>query len=124
MLLCLSAGASRFLGRYHLVIDGHSQVVAGASYADVHFWIPAYNLMVVCWSAAAVILLAAACATRIRIWLLMRPSHWLVPCALFAALYIAAATVPPAVERIYVGPNQITLEQPYLLRSIAGTREA
>jgi uncharacterized protein len=123
MLLCLSSGASVFLERYHLVIDGHSQVVAGASFADVHFWIPAYNVMVICWFAATFILMAAACVTRIRIWLLMRTSHWVVPCGLFVAIYLGAIIIPPAVERLYVGPNQITLEQPYLLRSIAGTRE-
>ena len=54
----------------------------------------------------------------------MRPSRWLIPCGLFAVLYFAASIVPEAIERLYVGPNQITLEQPYLLRSIAGTREA
>ena len=32
--------------------------------------------------------------------------------------------VPTAIEDLYVGPNQITLELPYLLRSIAGTRQA
>ena len=123
MLLCLSSGASVFLERYHLIIDGHSQVVAGASFADVHFWIPAYDLMVVCWFAAALVLMAAAWVTRIRTWLLMRPSHWVVPSGLFVAIYLGALIVPHAVERLYVGPNQITLEQPYLLRSIAGTRE-
>src|ERR1035437_1873063 len=123
-LLCFASGVSRFLGRYHLIIDGHSQVVAGGSYADVNFWIPGYDVIMVCWVAAAFILMAAACATRIRSWLLKRPSHWVIPCGLFAALYLGAAIVPPAVERLYVGPNQITLEQPYLLRSIAGTRQA
>ena len=54
----------------------------------------------------------------------MRPAHWVIPCGLFATLYVGAVIVPPAVEHLYVGPNQITLEQPYLLRSIAGTREA
>src|ERR1700757_2047804 len=54
---------------------------------------------------------------------LVPPSHWVIPCGLFAAFYLGAVAVPPAVERLYVGPNQITLEQPYLLRSIAGTRE-
>ena len=124
MLLCLSSGASRFLDRYHLIIDGHSQVVAGASFADLHFWIPAYNVIVADWIGAAFILLAAACVTPIRTWFLTRPSHWIVLCGLFAALYLGAVILPPAVERLYVGPNQITLEQPYLLRSIAGTREA
>jgi uncharacterized protein len=123
-LLCFAAGVSRFLGRYYLIIAGHSQVVAGGSYADVNFWIPAYEVVMVCWFAAAFILLAAACVTRFRNWLLMRPSRWVVPCALFAFIYLGAAIVPAVVERLYVGPNQITLEQPYLLRSIAGTREA
>ena len=123
-LLCFASGVSRFLGRYYLIIDGHSQVVAGGSYTDVNFWIPAYDVVMVCWIAAAFILMAAACVTRIRIWLMMRPSHWVVPCGLFAALYFGAAIVPAAIERLYVGPNQITLEQPYLLRSITGTREA
>jgi uncharacterized protein len=123
-LLCLASGVSRFLDRYYLVVDGHSQVVAGGSFADVHFWIPAYNLVAVCWIVAALILMAAACATRIRLWFLMRPSRWLVPSGLFAILYLGAVLVPGAVERLYVGPNQITLEQPYLVRSIAGTREA
>jgi len=121
-LLCLAWSVSSFLGRYHLIINGHSQVVAGGSFADVNFWIPAYDVTIVCWVAAAIVL--AACLTRIRSWLLEQPSRWVIPCGLFAALYLAAAAVPPAVERLYVGPNQITLEQPYLLRSIAGTREA
>ncbi len=123
-LLCLAWSVSRFLGRYHLIIDGHSQVVAGGSFADVNFWIPAYDVIMVCWVAAAIVLMSAACVTRVRGWLLERPSHWVIPCGLFVALYLGAAIVPPAVERLYVGPNQITLEQPYLLRSIAGTREA
>jgi len=124
VLLCLASGVSRFLDRYHLVIDGHSPVVAGGSYTDVNFWIPAYNIVTAGWVAAAVILMAAACVTRFRAWLLMRPTHWMACSALFVALYLAAAIVPLAVERLYVGPNQITLEQPYLLRSIDGTRQA
>ena len=123
-LLCFASGAARLLDRYHLVIDGHSQVVAGGSFADVNFWISAYNLVVTGWVAAGFILMAAASVTRIRNWLSMRPSHWLVPCGLFVAIYLGAAIVPATVERLYVGPNQITLEQPFLLRSIAGTREA
>ncbi|HLK23998.1 MAG TPA: UPF0182 family protein, partial [Caulobacteraceae bacterium] len=34
-LFCLACALLRFLGRYHLVIDGHSGVVAGASWIDV-----------------------------------------------------------------------------------------
>ena len=123
-LLCVAFGASRFLARYHLVVDGHSKVVAGASYADVNFWLPGYDLMVACWFAAAAILGLAAAIPRIRNWLLMRQSHWLAPLAALALLFVGAFVVPTGIEDFYVGPNQITLELPYLLRSIAGTRQA
>jgi uncharacterized membrane protein (UPF0182 family) len=123
-LLCLALSASRLLARYHLVVAGHSTVVAGASYADVNFWIPGYDLMVVCWWAAAAILTLAVLLPRFRAWLLLRRSHWLTPLAVLAVLYFGAFAVPAAVEAVYVGPNQITLELPYLVRSIAGTRAA
>ena len=112
------------MARYHLVVDGHSKVVAGASYADVNFWIPGYDLIVACWFAAALILGLAAAIPRFRAWLLMRQSHWLAPFAALALLFVGAFVVPAGIEDLYVGPNQITLELPYLLRSIAGTRQA
>jgi uncharacterized membrane protein (UPF0182 family) len=123
-LLCLALSASRLLARYHLVVAGHSKVVAGASYADINFWVPGYDLMVVCWWAAAAILTLAVLLPRFRAWLLPRRSHWLTPLAVLAVLYFGAFAVPAAVEAVYVGPNQITLELPYLIRSIAGTRAA
>ena len=123
-LLCITLGLSRFLARYHLVVDGHSKVVAGASYADVNFWLPGYDLIVACWFAAASILGLAAAIPRVRNWLLMRRSHWLAPLAALALLFVGAFVVPAGIENLYVGPNQITLERPYLLRSIAGTRLA
>lgn len=123
-LLCITMGVSRFLGRYHLIIDGHSTVVAGGSFADVHFWIPAYDVIMVCWFAAAFVLAMAASVPRLLGWLLVRPSRWALPCGLFAIVYFGAVIVPPAVEQVYVGPNQITLERPFLIRSIAGTRDA
>ena len=123
-LLCAALALSRFLARYHLVAVGHSTVVAGASYADVNFWIPAYNLLVVCWLAAALVLALATLLARFRGWLLLRRSHWLIPAAALAIVFVGAFAVPAAVENFYVGPNQITLEMPYLVRSIAGTRRA
>jgi len=123
-LLCLALGISRLLARYHLVVAGHSKVVAGASYADINFWIPGYGLIVVCWWMAAAILTLAILAPRFRAWLLIRRSRWLTPVAALAVILVGAFTVPAAIEALYVGPNQITLELPYLIRSIAGTREA
>ena len=123
-LLCITMGVSRFLGRYHLIIDGHSTVVAGGSFADVYFWIPAYDVIMACWFAAAFVLAMAAFMRRFLGWLLVRPSRWVLPCGLFAIVYFGAVIVPTAVEQVYVGPNQITLERTFLIRSIAGTRDA
>ena len=124
MFFCVTMGITRFLGRYHLIIDGHSGVVAGGSYADVHFWIPAYDVIMVCWFAAAFVLAMAASIPRLLGWFLRRRAHWALPCGLFAIVYFGAVIVPPTVEQVYVGPNQITLERPFLIRSIAGTRDA
>jgi len=121
-LFCLIFGAGRLLDRYRLVIDGHSTVVAGASYVDIHFWIPVYDAIIACWLAAAVLFTVAALSLRFRHWLLAAPSHWGAPTGIFVAAFIFAGVVPAAVERLYVDPNQITAEQPYLVRSIAGTR--
>ncbi len=123
-LFCVARAVGRFLGRYHLVIDGHSPVVAGGSFADVHFWVPAYDVIMVCWIAAALILATVSCVPRLRTWLLARPFRWIVPSGIIASSYLAAVILPPAIEHLYVGPNQITLELPFLTRSIAGTREA
>jgi uncharacterized membrane protein (UPF0182 family) len=123
-LLCAAMGTHQFLARYHLVVDGHSKVVAGASYADVNFWIPGYDLAFFCWLAAAAVLTLAAVMPRFRSWLLMRRSHLLTPFVVLAVLYLGAFLVPAGIEELYVGPNQITLELPYLVRSIAGTRQA
>jgi uncharacterized membrane protein (UPF0182 family) len=123
-LLCLAFAASRFLARFHLVADGHSKVVAGASYVDVNFWIPAYDLVVVCWLVIALLLILSSINPQFLAWLLARRIHWLAPLTVLATLFIGAFAVPAGIEAFYVGPNQITLELPYIIRSIAGTRQA
>ena len=123
-LFCLGCAISRFLARYHLVIHGHSGVVAGASWIDTHFWLPAYGVIITAWVAAAIALAAAALRPGLRGWLFAKRWRWAGAAIAFVALYLGAQILPAAVEGLYVGPNQITLEQLYLLRSIAGTRRA
>ena len=123
-LLSLALAISRLLARYHLVVAGHSKVIAGASYADANFWIPGYDLVVLCWCTAAAILMLAALLPRFRAWLLLHRSHWLAPLGVLAALFFGAFAIPAGIEAVYVGPNQITLELPFLIRSITGTRAA
>jgi len=123
-LLCAVLAADRALARYELVINGHSTVVAGAAFVDVHFWMPAYSLMIAALLCAAVVFATAGLSRGFRVWLAAGPRRWGPPVALVSTVLIVAVLVPVVVERLYVEPNQITLEQPYLLRSIAGTRAA
>lgn len=123
-LFCLGCAVLRFLARYHLIVHGHSTVVAGASWIDTHVWLPAYALIIAAWSVAAMVLAAAALSPRVRNWFLVRPRRWVALGGPFFAVYLVAQIIPAAVEWLYVGPNQITLEQPYVQRSIAGARNA
>ena len=123
-LFCLGWAISAFLARYHLVVHGHSAVVAGASWIDTHVWLPAYAVIIAAWIAAAVVLATAALIPRVRNWFLTEPRRWAAAGGLVVAVYLAAQILPAVVEALYVGPNQITLEQPYVQRSIAGTRNA
>jgi uncharacterized membrane protein (UPF0182 family) len=120
--VCLGLGA--LLGRFHLVIDGHSRVLAGAAWIDAHVWAPAYVVFVAGWFAAAAGLAAAAAFPPLRAWFIARRSRWSRPLTALVAVFLAGLIVPIVVENLYVGPNQITLEQPYVMRSIAGTRAA
>jgi len=124
MLFCLVAAAGRLLGKYHLVIDGHSPVVAGASYIDIHYWLPVYDVVIACWLVAAGLFASAAISAGFCNWLLATPLRWAPIGGGLIAVSAVAVTIPGAVERVYVQPNQITLERPYLERSIAGTRSA
>jgi uncharacterized protein len=121
-LLCIALAVSRMLERYHLVVDGHSKVLAGASFGDINFWIPAYDISIAAWLAPACLLVAAAVVPGVAAWFEAKATRWLVPCALLVLVYFGTFAVPEALEEVYVGPNQITLEQPYLTRGIAGTR--
>jgi uncharacterized membrane protein (UPF0182 family) len=123
-LFCLFRALARFLGRYHLAIQGHSRVVAGASWIDVHVWLQAYGVFILCWVMAAIGLACAAWLPPFRNWLFAGPSRWKMLAGLLVATYFAAGVVPALIEDLYVGPNQITLEQPFLVRSIASTRRS
>jgi uncharacterized membrane protein (UPF0182 family) len=123
-LFCLGCAVLRFLGRYQLVVDGHSTVVAGASWIDINVWLPAFAVIIAVWLVAAMVLAAAALVPRVRAWFQARPRRWAAVGGGLFIVYLGAQILPSVVERLYVGPNQITLERPYVLRSIAGARNA
>jgi uncharacterized membrane protein (UPF0182 family) len=81
-LFCLASGLGRCLSLFHFAISGRSPVVAGASWGDIHFSLPAYGVTVLLWLAATAGLAAAALAPSLRRWLIARPSRITSTCSL------------------------------------------
>ncbi|MGE5646642.1 MAG: UPF0182 family protein [Acidobacteriota bacterium] len=104
----LAALALRFfLGRYEMLWNDHGFMV-GVDYVDEKFRLPLQWLLI----AACVIAAAFAAFGRWK-WLLI------VPAAL-----VLKGVVPAIVAGVYVRPNEISIERPYIERHIAATRNA
>ena len=104
------------LARYDLDLSQNGYV-QGATYTDVHARLPALTLLF--W-----ISLLAAAILLINI----RRRGWALPVlgvGLWAFVAIVVGAIYPAiVQAVKVTPAQNTLEQPYIVRNIAATRDA
>jgi uncharacterized membrane protein (UPF0182 family) len=104
------------LDRY-LLLYGDNGVVVGAGYSDVHVQLP------VLWLLIGLALIAA-----VSCWVNLRIRSYKVPVAAAAVLFgtslLLAEIVPAIVQRVYVKPNELQLEAPYIQRNIASTQQA
>ena len=107
---------SNWLDRY-LLLYGDNGVVVGAAYTDVNVELPALWVLVGLASVAA-----------IASWANMRMRSYRLPAAsaglAFGASFVLGFVVPALFHRIYVKPNELQLETPYLQRNISLTQEA
>ena len=96
-----------FLGRYEMLWNDHSFMV-GVNWTDQNIALPLQWLVI-----------AACLAAAVLVWL----GRWRL--AIFmAAAFVLRAVAPPAVGAIYVRPNEISIERPYIDRHIQATRSA
>ncbi len=107
---------SYWLDRF-LLLYGDNDVVVGAAYTDVHVELP------VLW-----VLAALASAAAIASWANMWVQSYKLPAAgaglVFGASILLSMIFPALFQRIYVKPNELQLETPYLQRNISLTQEA
>jgi uncharacterized protein len=107
---------SYWLDRF-LLLYGDNTVVVGAAYTDVQVELPVL-------SALVGLALAAAFASWANIWV----RSYKLPAAgavlVFGSSFVLALAFPALFQRIYVKPNELQLETPYIQRNIALTREA
>ncbi|HWZ29980.1 MAG TPA: UPF0182 family protein [Bryobacteraceae bacterium] len=100
--------ANFWLGRYDLLLSDHGQLLVGLDYVEQHVGLPMQTAKAGAAVLAALLIiagrrrLAAACAIVILI-------DW---------------ALPPLVSGLYVKPNELTLERPFIQRHIEATRAA
>ena len=107
---------SYWLDRY-LLLYGDNGVVVGAAYTDVNIELP------VLW-----VLVGLASVAAIASWANMWMRSYRLPAVgagfVFGASFVLGFMVPALFQRIYVKPNELQLETPYLQRNISLTQEA
>ena len=106
--LLLAVALRFFLGRYEMLYNEHGTFLVGIDYVDLNFGLPLQWLLIVACLAAAV---------------LVSMGRWILAASMALAL-VVAFLVPPAVSALYVRPNEISLQRPYIQTHIHATRSA
>lgn len=106
-LFLLGLAVSFWLGRYAMLYSDHGELMVGIDYVQQNVGLPLQTAKAVAAVLAALLVLigqrklAMACAV----------------------VLIADIAVPPLVSSLYVRPNELNLERPYLERHIEATRD-
>src|SRR5436190_4470065 len=104
------------LDRY-LLLYGDNGVVVGASYTDIHVELPILWLLV---GLAAIAALAAWANMWVRTYKLPLAGAVLV----FGSSLVLALMFPALFQLVFVKPNELQLEKPYIQRNIDLTQQA
>lgn len=103
----LALAVSFWLDRYQMLYSDHG-LFSGLDYIQQNLGLPLQYL-----KAGAAILAAVLVLVRMR--------RWALACAVVLVFDVA---IPPLVSSLYVKPNELALERPYLQRHIDATRAA
>ena len=104
------------LDRY-LLLYGDNGVVVGASYTDIHVTLPVLWLLI---GLSIVAAFAAWANLGVRTYRLPAAAAVLV----FGGSIVLSGLIPGIFQRLFVKPNELQLEKPYIERNIALTQQA
>lgn len=107
-LFLFAVAAQFWLGRYDLLLSDHGNLMVGIDYLEQNLGLPL--------QAAK-----AGAAVLAGILVLAGRRKWAMGCAV---VLIVDWFLPPLVGSLYVRPNELTLEKPYIVRHIEATRAA
>jgi len=106
-----------WLERFKILFSTRSTRFFGASYADVHAKLVAYDVLIV---------LAVICAVVVLVTVRSRSFKWpgLALGLLVAVSFLGGSVIPSAVHRVVVLPNELEKEQPFIEHNILLTNKA
>lgn len=107
-LLLLSLAVRTYLARYGLLEAQHG-FMTGINWADENLRLPMLMAIAIAAVMSAVLLLAG---------------RWKIAAAALILPVLIMVAVPNAVHALYVRPNEINIERPYIQRHIEATRSA
>lgn len=107
-LFLVAMAAEFWLGRYAMLLTDHGNLMVGVDYVQQNLGLPLQT-------AKALFAILAA------ILVLLRRPKLALGCAL---ILVVDWVVPPLVSNLYVKPNELTLERPYIERHLEATRSA
>jgi len=114
-LFVLLLGASAWLDRYLLLYSRH-ELLAGASYADLHGRLPLLTLLAISAVVSALLIAVNGWSTRNRLAL--------VGVGLYVAVLLVGRAYPPILQKLVVSPNELTREAPQIAYNIEATLQA
>ncbi|MCU0229464.1 MAG: UPF0182 family protein [Bryobacterales bacterium] len=106
-LALVGLAINAYLGRYQMLWTDHEFMV-GMNWVDIHVRLP------LAWLTVAVCLLAALAVASGKLRVALA-----VP-----VVFLLQAAVPSLVGAVYVRPNEIAIERPYIQQHLEATREA
>ena len=108
VFLLMALAVRFFLGRFEMVYNIHGTFLVGVDYVDLKIGLPLQWLLIVaCFAASALVLMG----------------RWILAASMSLALVVSFVT-PRIVSALYVRPNEISLERPYIDAHIHATRSA
>jgi len=107
-VLLLAVALRYYLGRYEMVYNEHGTFLVGIDYVDQNIGLPLQWLVI-----------AACLGAAVFVWM----GRWFLAGTMALALVVNLAA-PAAVSALYVRPNEISLQRPYIQSHIHATRSA
>jgi uncharacterized protein len=98
-----------FLARYGLLLNDHGSFMVGVDYVDQNIVLPLQ------WVEIAGSIVAAG---------LLSVGRWRTCLIVIGAAIVLRNVTPPIIAAVYVRPNEITIERPFIQKHIEATRSA